>query len=172
MAIGAISSHGGNNNSIGIEMCVNVSSDMYDTLQRTAQLVADILIRNNLDLSRVKMHNTWSGKNCPQVLRAGSYWWDFIEMVKLHYIIMKDYADVKIEMKSNNPDIVDETGRVYNAPTTTTSVSYDLTVSCGETSKTMTLYNIVPGTTTWSQWNGTYPSKQIWNNGKFSRLAK
>ncbi|MBQ4060416.1 MAG: Ig-like domain-containing protein, partial [Bacilli bacterium] len=67
-AAGAISSRGGNNNSIGIEMCVNVSSDMYDTLQRTAQLVADILIRNNLDLSRVKMHNTWSGKNCPQVL--------------------------------------------------------------------------------------------------------
>ena len=172
MAIGAISSHGGNNNSIGIEMCVNVSSDMYDTLQRTAQLVADILIRNNLDLSRVKMHNTWSGKNCPQVLRAGSYWWDFIEMVKLNYIIMKDYADVKIEMKSNNPEIVDETGRVYNAPVKTTSVSYELKVSCGDASKTMTLHNIVPGSTTWSQWNGTYPSKLIWNNGKYSRLAK
>ena len=172
MAIGAISSHGGNSNSIGIEMCVNVSSDMYDTLQRTAQLVADILIRNNLDLSRVKMHNTWSGKNCPQVLRAGSYWWDFIEMVKLNYIIMKDYADVKIEMKSNNPEIVDETGRVYNAPVKTTSVSYELKVSCGDASKTMTLHNIVPGSTTWSQWNGTYPSKLIWNNGKYSRLAK
>ena len=171
-AAGTISSFGGNNNSIGIEMCVNVSSDMYDTLQRTAKLVADILIRNNLDLTRVKMHNNWSGKNCPQVLRTGGdYWWNFMEMVKVEYIMMKEYSDVKVEMTSNNPDIVDNTGRVHNAPVKTTSVSYELKVSCGDVTKTMTLHNIVPGSTTWSQWTGTYPAKLTWNNGKYSRLA-
>ena len=171
-AAGTISSFGGNNNSIGIEMCVNVSSDMYDTLQRTAKLVADILIRNNLDLTRVKMHNNWSGKNCPQVLRTGGdYWWNFMEMVKVEYIMMKEYSDVKVEMKSNNPEIVDETGRVFKAPVKTTSVSYELKVSCGDVTKTMTLHNIVPGSTTWSQWTGTYPAKLTWNNGKYSRLA-
>ena len=95
-----------------------------------------------------------------------------MQMVKVEYIMMKEYSDVKVEMKSNNPEIVDETGRVFKAPVKTTSVSYELKVSCGETSKTMTLHNIVPGSTTWSQWTGTYPAKLIWNNGKFSRLVK
>ena len=169
MAIGAISSHGGNNNSVGIEMCVNISGDIYDTLQRTAQLVADILIRNNLDLSRVKMHNTWSGKNCPQVLRAGNYWWNFIDMVALNYEIMKNYPTAEITMVSDNPTIVDNTGRVIKAPNTTTTVSYTVTVKLDGQTKTIKLYSVVPGATTWQQWNGTYPSKQIWNEGNYVR---
>ncbi len=167
VAAGKICSHGGNNNSIGIEMCVNMSSDMYDTWQRTAMLVADICIRNNLDLTRVKQHNTWSGKNCPQDILAGSYWDEFMKMVEIQYILQKDYSDVVISMKSNNPDIVDNTGRVVNAPTITTTVSYEVTVSCGGETKTITLYSVVPGSTTWEQWNGTYSAKKIWNNGKF-----
>ena len=168
MAKGAISSHGGNNNSVGIEMCVNVSGDIYDTLQRTAQLVADIMIRNNLDLSSVKMHNTWSGKNCPQVLRAGNYWWDFIDMVKLHHEIMKNYPTAEITMVSDNPTIVDNTGRVVKAPETTTTVSYTVTVKLDGQTKSIKLYSVVPGATTWEQWNGTYPSKLIWNEGNFA----
>lgn len=167
VAAGKICSHGGNDNSIGIEMCVNTSSDMYDTWQRTAMLVADICIRNNLDLTRVKQHNTWSGKNCPQDILAGSYWEEFMKMVEVQYALQKDYSDVTISMKSNNPDIVDNTGRVINAPTITTTVSYEVTVSCGGESKTITLYSVVPGSTTWEQWNGTYSAKKIWNNGKF-----
>lgn len=167
MAIGAISSHGGNNNSVGIEMCVNISGDIYDTLQRTAQLVADILIRNNLDLSRVKMHNTWSGKNCPQVLRAGGYWWNFIDMVALNYEIMKNYPTAEITMVSDDPTIVDNTGRVIKAPNTTTTVSYTVTVKLDGQTKTIKLYSVVPGATTWQQWNGTYPTKQIWNDGYY-----
>ena len=169
MAKGAISSHGGNNNSVGIEMCVNMSGDIYDTVQITAQLVADILIRNNLDLSRVKMHNTWSGKNCPQVLRAGNYWWDFIDMVALNYEIMKNYPTAEITMVSDNPTIVDNAGRVIKAPNTTTTVSYTVTVKLDGQTKSIKLYSVIPGATTWEQWNGTYPSSQIWNEGNFSK---
>ena len=166
---GIISSHGGNNNSIGIEMCVSYSSDIYDTYQRTAKLVADILIRNNLDLTRVQQHNTWSGKGCPQTLIAGGNWDDFMKMVALNYEIMKNYPDAKISMVSNNPTIVDNTGRVINAPKTTTTVSYDVTVTVGSEQKTITLSSVVPGSTTWEQWDGTYPSKLIWNGGKYAR---
>ena len=166
---GIISSRGGNNNSIGIEMCVNYTNDIYDTFQRTAQLVADILIRNNLDPTRVKQHNTYSGKGCPQVLLAGGNWWDFMEMVDLNYEIMKNYSGAKITMKSNNPEIVDNTGRVVNAPLTTCQVSYDVTVELDGVSKTITLYSVIPGTTTWEMWDGSYPSKLVWNNGKFAR---
>lgn len=166
---GIISNHGGNNNSIGIEMNVNTSNDIYDTWQRTARLVADILIRNKLDTTRVMMHNNWSGKNCPQVLIAGNYWNQFMKMVELNYILVKDYADVEISMKSNNPTIVDNTGRVIKAPSTTQTVSYEVTVKSGNESKSVTLYSVVHGTTTWEQWNGLYASTKVWNNGVFAR---
>ena len=170
VAEGCIGNQGGNNNSVGIEMCVNVSGDIYDTWQRTGQLVADILVRNGLTLDRVKEHNTWSGKNCPQCLRAGSYWNEFMKMVEVNYIIMKDYKDAEITFKSNNPDIVNENGRVINPPKTTTTVSYDVTVTIDGVSKTITLYSVIPGTTCWTQWDGSYPSSLIWNNGKFGKI--
>ena len=167
VAAGVIGSFGGNNNSIGIEMSVNTSNDMYDTYQRTAKLVADILVRNNLDTTRVKQHNTWTGKNCPQVLIAGNYWNDFMKMVEIEYAMMTTYKDAKITMKSNNPDIVDNTGRVKNPPQTATTVSYTVTVTAGNTTKTQTFYCVVPGTTSWQQWNGIYKSALIWNKGNF-----
>ena len=170
VAAGAIGSFGGNNNSIGIEMCVNTSGDIYDTWQRTAQLVADICIRNNLGLHRVLQHNTWTGKNCPQSIIFSDYWDRFLEMVELNYILMKDYSDVEITMTSNNPTIVDNTGRVIAAPTKTTTVSYDVTVTVDGTSKTITLYSVIPGTTIWEQWDGNRPADLIWNeDGKFGK---
>ena len=39
-------------------MCVNRNGTMIDTWHRNAKLVADILVRHNLDLNRVEMHNT------------------------------------------------------------------------------------------------------------------
>ena len=71
--------------------------------------------------------------------------------------------------KSNDESIVDKTGRVINAPLTTTTVSYEITVKVGTTSKTIKLYSVVPGTTTWEQWKGTYSSSLIWNKGNFKR---
>ena len=165
---GKISSHGGNNNSIGIEMNVNTSDDSYDTWQRTAKLVADICVRNNIDTTRVQMHNTFSGKNCAQVFLSGEIWPRFMEMVNLEYTLQTEYKDVSISFKSNNPTIVGDDGRVVKAPEITTTVSYDVTVTLGSTSKTITLYSVIPGTTTWEQWSGTYASSVIWNKGHFS----
>ena len=142
-------------------MSVNTSNDMYDTYQRTAKLVADILIRNNLDLTRVKQHNTWTGKNCPQSIIAGNYWEDFMKMVEIEYILAKDYSDVKITMTPDNTDIIDETGRVKNAPEVATTVGYTITVTSGSTTKSIKLYSVVPGTTSWEKWDGTYSSKLI-----------
>ena len=63
---GRICSKGGNNNSVGIESCVNYGSDLWLTWQMTAKLVADIMIRYNLDITRVRGHHFFSGKDCPQ----------------------------------------------------------------------------------------------------------
>lgn len=168
VAAGVISCKGGNNNSVGIEMCVNTTGDIYDTYQRNAKLVADILIRNNLDLTRVKQHNTFDGKNCPQSLIAGNYWTEFMEMVEINYILQKDYSDIKITMVSDNPSIVDNNGRVVSAPTVATTVGYTVTVSLGSTSKSIKLYSVVPGTTSWQRLEGTYVASLIWNDGNFA----
>lgn len=167
VAAGVIGSFGGNNNSIGIEMSVNTTNDMYDTYQRTAKLVANILIRNNLDLTRVKQHNTWTGKNCPQSIIAGNYWEDFMKMVEIEYVLAKDYKDVEVSIISDNPNIVDNTGRVVNAPSVATTVGYTVKVTSGSTTKTIKLYSVVPGTTSWEQWNGSYVASLIWNKGQF-----
>ncbi len=164
---GVIGAYGGNANSIGIEMNVNSGGDMFDTLQRTAKLVADILVRNNLDLTRVKQHNTWTGKNCPQVLLTGNYWDEFMKMVEVEYILMKDYSDVKISFISNNPDIVTKTGRIINPPKTTQVVSYDVTVTIGDVSKTVTLYSVVMGSDYFEEWNGLYPTSRTPINGNY-----
>ena len=165
---GVICSKGGNNNSVGIEMCVNTSGDIYTSYQVNAQLVADILVRNGLDLNRVKQHNTFDGKNCPQVMRAGNFWSTFMKMVEVNYTLQKDYSDVKISMVSDNPDIVDNTGRVINYPSVATTVGYTITVTLGSQTKSIKLYSVVPGTTSWQKWDGIYPTSLIWNNGNFA----
>ena len=168
VAAGTIGSHGGNNNSIGIEMCVNYSGDIYDTWQRTAQLVADICIRYNLDLTRVKQHNTWTGKNCPQCLIAADYWWGFMDMVAVNYEIMKNYSDVKITMEAHDDEsaeYINGVGRIVKKPSKTITVAYDVTVECNGTSKTITLYSVIPGTSTWTQMDGAYSSKNGWKWG-------
>ena len=143
--------------------------DRQITYQRTAKLVADICLRNNLDLTRVKQHNTWTGKNCPQCLRAGGNWWDFMELVNTEYKIMKlmrANPNITITFESDS-NIVNKTGLIVNAPKTTQVVKYRVTVSDGTVSKTVELQSVVTGTDAWDQWVGMYPSKVLWNGGKF-----
>ncbi len=35
--------------------------------------------------------------------------------------------------------------------------------------KSIKLYSVVPGATTWEQWNGRYPASLIWNDGNYKR---
>ncbi|HOH58800.1 MAG TPA: N-acetylmuramoyl-L-alanine amidase, partial [Bacilli bacterium] len=155
-ARGVISNYGGNNNSIGIEMCVNTSGNIIDTWQRNAKLVADILTRHNLDTNRVKMHNTFDGKNCPSSLRQTNYWAEFMEMVEIEYAFMNEFKDVEVTMVSNTPELLTNLGGIKAKPKNTSTVSYTITVKKGDVTKSVTLSSIVPGITTWAQLNGFY----------------
>lgn len=73
---------GGNLNGIGIEMCVNPENDYEKTLQNTAKLTAMLLKAYDLDISCVKKHQDFSGKNCPTNLINSGRWDEFLEMVK------------------------------------------------------------------------------------------
>lgn len=153
---GVISNYGGNNNSIGIEMCVNTSGNIIDTWQRNAKLVADILTRHDLDTNRVKMHNTFDGKNCPSSLRQTKYWYAFMEMVEIEYAFMNEFKDVKVTMTSNTPNLLTNLGGIKVMPKQTSTVSYTVTVEKDGVSKSVTLSSIVPGTATLAQLNGYY----------------
>jgi hypothetical protein len=156
---GIISSYGGNNNSIGIEMCVNTDGDIYDTWQRTAKLVGGLMIEKDLDLSRVLQHNNFSGKNCPSSLIMTNYWSTFKDMVALEYLIQNEYANATITMVSNNPELLDNTGRIIDMPITTTAVTYNITVKVGDAEKTVTLGSVIPGTNSWHQYKGMFSTR-------------
>lgn len=74
----------GNQQSIGIEICVNPDSDFKKAVANAAALVKILMARHNIPLTNVVQHNRWSGKNCPTNLRNGSKginWVGFINLI-------------------------------------------------------------------------------------------
>ena len=144
---GRICGTGGNRNSIGIESCVNEGSDLWWTWQLTAQLVADIMVRQNLDITRVRGHHFFSGKNCPQPMLENDLeiWYEFLELVEAEYELLTKFAGYEVSIVSNNPDIVDNDGRVVNQPNTTTAVTYTITFTKDGESESITLASMVKG---------------------------
>ncbi len=123
-----ISNRGGNNNSIGIESCINEGTDIYLTWQRTAKLVANLLHNNNLTFDDVKQHHYFSGKNCPQTIRMNGMWEHFMELVKTEYDIinfLKEGYKIKLIPLSEN---VCSNGRI-KADSNELQVSYRIVVS-------------------------------------------
>ena len=84
-----IANRGGNNNSIGIESCINEGSDIHLTWQRTAKLVSHLLKENNLSLGDIKHPHYFSGKNCPQTMRMNDLWDYFISLVEVESCVLR-----------------------------------------------------------------------------------
>ena len=99
---GKIANRGGNLNSIGIETMVNQGSNLMRTWHRCAKLVANLLVSHHLDVTRVKPHHFFSGKNCPQTLRENGLWKYFMDCVNVEYLILKKFSDIKIELVCQN----------------------------------------------------------------------
>lgn len=107
-----IANRGGNNNSIGIESCINEGTDIYYTWQKTAKLVANLLINNSLSFDDVKQHHYFSGKNCPQTIRMNGIWDHFMDLVKAEYEILeliKEGYQFKLIVDSN---LIESNGRI------------------------------------------------------------
>ncbi|MEA4832166.1 MAG: N-acetylmuramoyl-L-alanine amidase [Oscillospiraceae bacterium] len=80
----------GNAYGIGIEICVNEGGDFYAALDNAAQLVAELMIKNNLTMSSIKQHYDFNGKNCPQEIRERGLWGSFLENINNRYIRLKE----------------------------------------------------------------------------------
>lgn len=65
----------GNDTTVGIEICMNADGDLKKATNRAALLCAEILKAYGhmqaVWKKNVFQHNDWSGKNCPEMLRAG-----------------------------------------------------------------------------------------------------
>lgn len=107
-----IANRGGNNNSIGIESCINENTDIYLTWQRTAKLVAYLLYENGLTFKDVVQHHYFSGKNCPQTLRENDMWNHFMELVQFEYqMLLFKNEGYRIKLKPLTDNILSN-GRI------------------------------------------------------------
>ena len=129
VAEGRICSHGGNLNSIGIESAVNEGTDLWYTWHKTAQLVAKLMLDNDLDITRVVGHHFFSAKDCPQPLLENDLeiWWKFIDMVELEYKLLTEFKDYKftLTLMDNSQTFVNSFGRI-NMPDAASTISYEL----------------------------------------------
>ncbi len=89
-----------NRNSVGIEFCINVDSDRDKTLERTAQLVRELMQELNIPIDRVVRHYDASRKNCPQSMSGNGWaqWYKFKEKLKGENLTMAQYEELKNEI--------------------------------------------------------------------------
>ena len=89
-----------NRNSVGIEFCINVDSDRDKTLERTAQLVRELMQQLNIPIDRVVRHYDASRKNCPQSMSGNGWaqWYEFKEKLKGEDLTMAQYEELKNEI--------------------------------------------------------------------------
>lgn len=73
---------GGNECGIGIEICVNADGDYEKAVDNAARLAAELLKRYHLDISDVKQHGDFTSKNCPERLREGDHYEQFLKKIK------------------------------------------------------------------------------------------
>ena len=125
---GHIAMHGGNLNSIGIESAVNKGSDVWLTWQKSAKLIASLLITHDLSIDRVVTHNHFSGKTCPRTMMESNHLDDFYEMIEAEYEIMSQYSNYTIEFESNS-SLIDDQGRIVEIPDVDTVVDYTITIT-------------------------------------------
>ena len=90
-----------NRNSVGIEFCINVDSDRNKTLERTAQLVRELMQKLNIPIERVVRHYDASRKNCPQSMSDNGWaqWYKFKEkLTGSEDLTMAQYEELKNEI--------------------------------------------------------------------------
>jgi N-acetylmuramoyl-L-alanine amidase len=134
---------GGNRNGIGIEMAVNEGSDIYRTWQRTAKEAAALLIQYNLPLDHQVYHNDMSGKQCPNTLLTAGLSDTFKSFVAAEFHIQSNFAGATITFTSNNPDVLDNTGRIISSVEEGTTVSYTIDVTYNGETVSKTFYTYV-----------------------------
>lgn len=121
-----IANRGGNNNSVGIESCVNEGSHIYYTWQKTAKLIAKLLNDFNLTIDDIKQHHYFSGKNCPQTMRENNMWNHVMHLVEVEKQVAEFIKEgYTINLIVNNP-YVDKNGTIKKLPKSIKGIEYTI----------------------------------------------
>ncbi|MRD34558.1 N-acetylmuramoyl-L-alanine amidase [Bacillus thuringiensis] len=77
----------GNRKSIGVEICYSLSGgdQYYKAEDNAAIVVAQLMKQYNIPISKVRTHQSWSGKYCPHRMLDEGRWNSFIERVQNAY---------------------------------------------------------------------------------------
>ena len=108
-----IANRAGNNNSIGIEVCMCEGQNIFLNYARCAKLVALKLNENNLTLDDIKQHHYFSGKNCPQTLRTAKLWPMFIDLVKVEKDVL-EFVNEGYKLSLTNLNNISKEGIIIN----------------------------------------------------------
>ena len=76
-----------NENSIGIEMCINSDGDFAKTYKNTIDLVKHLMDKYNISIDRVVRHYDASRKSCPNIMSPNNWskWHEFKRDLKTDY---------------------------------------------------------------------------------------
>jgi N-acetylmuramoyl-L-alanine amidase len=77
-----------NNNSIGVEICVNSDGDYNKTIENTIDLVVELMQKYNIPIDRIVRHFDASRKDCPKSMNNGNWtkWFEFKNRIQLKLI--------------------------------------------------------------------------------------
>jgi hypothetical protein len=105
----------GNRTSVSCELCVNRDSDTGAARENVARLAAAWCVSHSRPLSAVRQHNSWTGKDCPAILRAEPGAWDrFIGRVGYYMAIIMPHPDqgqiLHVDMNARRRQSVDTIG--------------------------------------------------------------
>lgn len=130
---------------IGIETAISKGTNFFTTWHRTAKLMSSLMSKYDLSIENIKQHYDFSGKDCPQVLRASGLWSTALKMIEAEYLVLEELGDYKIEFISNAPEYVNNEGRIIKLDSVPRLISYQVKITNNSGyNKTTVLYSTLP----------------------------
>ena len=101
-----------NENSIGIEICINTDGNFKIAFDTAAQLTAELLKKYNLSMDRVVRHYDASRKVCPNIMHKDNWglWHDYLKKVEGYFINVptKENTSAPLVISDNISDFIDD----------------------------------------------------------------
>ncbi len=99
-----------NENSIGIEMCINVDGDFSITVDKTIELTAYLMNKYNVPIENVVRHYDASRKICPNVMSKNNWvsWYELKDNLTSFYNNMiENEENINFDISDNITNFID-----------------------------------------------------------------
>lgn len=97
-----------NQNSVGVELCVNADGDYQKTFKNAAECVRSLMSELNIPIGRVVRHYDASRKNCPASMSKNDWalWKEFKQKISESEVLtMTQYEELKKENEALREEI-------------------------------------------------------------------